>query len=83
MPELSPWTENSIKRKRSYENHVAGSLTVRPFGKISRLWHIDRKVAWDWAWESLKQWCLKSVRKDKSMDRTEQTVLLQLFIFIF
>ena len=33
----------------------SGSFMVRPFGRISRLRHEDRKVAWDWTWESLKQ----------------------------
>ena len=48
---------------------MAGSLTVRPLGGILRLRHDDKKVAWDWTRESLKEWCLKSLRKDRSMDR--------------
>ena len=66
-----------------------GSLTVRPVGRIFSLRHLDRKVAWDWTWESLKQWCLNSLRKDTSMDRKEQTnnrykrLLVQNQIFIF
>ena len=52
---------------------MAGSLMVRPLGGILRLRLADRKVAWDWTWESLKEWCLKSLRKDRSMDRKEQT----------
>ena len=42
---------------------------VRSLGGILRLRHADRKVTW----ESLKQWCLKSLRKDRSMDRKKQT----------
>ena len=52
---------------------MAGSFTVRPLGGILRLRHADRKVAWDWTRESLKEWCLKSLRKDRSLDRNEQT----------
>ena len=52
---------------------MVGSLTVRPLGGILRLRHDDKKVAWDWTRESLKEWCLKSLRKDRSMDRKEQT----------
>ena len=52
---------------------MAGSLTVRPLSGIFRLRQVDRKLAWDWTQESLKQWCIKSLRKDISMDRKEQT----------
>ena len=52
---------------------MAVSFTVRPLGGILRLRHADRKVVWDWTRESLKEWCLKSLRKDRSMDRKEQT----------